>query len=171
MPIQFFKAKRRGFTLVELLVVIAIIGVLSAIVLVSLNSARAKSRDARRMSDINAFSKAIYLYYDAHGRMPTNYVPGQAVCSKSKYTEEYRKLMQDIVNAGFLSEIPDADGKLNYCYYDYGARNSRGIMLVTTLESAAPTADPYPGTCRPFRDTNWCRSDSSSRYYCKCYPY
>ena len=38
----------RGFTLIELLVVISIIGILSSFAVVSLNSARAKARDALR---------------------------------------------------------------------------------------------------------------------------
>jgi type IV pilus assembly protein PilA len=38
--------EKRGFTLIELLVVIAIIGVLSAVVLASLNTSRSKSADS-----------------------------------------------------------------------------------------------------------------------------
>jgi prepilin-type N-terminal cleavage/methylation domain-containing protein len=45
----------RGFTLIELLVVIAIIGMLSSVILASLNSGRAKARDASIRSAVNQF--------------------------------------------------------------------------------------------------------------------
>ena len=44
---------KKGFTLVELLVVIAIIALLSTLSVVALNSARVKSRDARRLSTLS----------------------------------------------------------------------------------------------------------------------
>jgi prepilin-type N-terminal cleavage/methylation domain-containing protein len=51
-----------GFTLIELLVVVAIIAILSFTVVTNLSSARAKARDARVASDLQAVSKAIDLY-------------------------------------------------------------------------------------------------------------
>ncbi len=62
----------RGFTLIELLVVIAIIGILSSIVLASLNTARLKSRDARRVADLKQVQLAMQLYYDANSAYPTS---------------------------------------------------------------------------------------------------
>lgn len=49
------KIKRGGFTLIELLVVISIIGLLSSIVLASLNSARKKAQDAAIVSNLRNF--------------------------------------------------------------------------------------------------------------------
>ena len=59
--------RSRGFTLIELLVVIAIIGILSSVVLASLNSARSKARDAQRLSDIRQVQLALELYADSNG--------------------------------------------------------------------------------------------------------
>ena len=55
------KIKQRGFTLIELLVVIAIIGLLSTMAVVSLNSARGKARDARRVSDVKQLSTILEM--------------------------------------------------------------------------------------------------------------
>ena len=59
------KTKNNGFTLIELLVVIAIIGLLATIVMVSLNTARAKARDARRISDVRQLQLALQMSYDS----------------------------------------------------------------------------------------------------------
>jgi len=51
-----------GFTLVELLIVIAIFALIANFTMVSLNNARRKSRDAKRMSDIAQLRNALHLY-------------------------------------------------------------------------------------------------------------
>ena len=62
--------KQKGFTLIELLVVIAIIGILSSVVLASLNSARTKARDAKRVSDLKQVQLALEMFYDDNSSYP-----------------------------------------------------------------------------------------------------
>ena len=49
-----YKNRSQGFTLIELLVVIAIIGILSAVVLASLNTARSKGGDASVQANLQS---------------------------------------------------------------------------------------------------------------------
>ncbi len=74
----------KGFTLIELLVVIAIIGLLATVVMTSLNSARKKGRDARRVEDINQIKTALELYYDSNGSYPST-ASGTAALVSSKF--------------------------------------------------------------------------------------
>ncbi|MFA5942207.1 MAG: type II secretion system protein [Candidatus Paceibacterota bacterium] len=55
----------KGFTLIELLVVIAIIGVLSSVVLASLNTARNKGADAAVKSNLAGARAEAEIYYDS----------------------------------------------------------------------------------------------------------
>lgn len=64
----------RGFTLIELLTVIAIIGILSAIVMSSLNETRYKAANAAVKANLRNLRTQAQLYYTQHG----NYATGTA---------------------------------------------------------------------------------------------
>jgi len=71
IEVKKFKSQK-GFTLIELLVVIAIIGILSSVILASLNSARGKGQDAARISNLKSFKLALEMYYDDNNGYPTS---------------------------------------------------------------------------------------------------
>ena len=112
---------KKGFTLIELLVVISIIGLLSSVVLASLNTARAKSRDARRISDIRQIRNALELYKDSTGYYPTT--------------------LGALVTANYIKVIsPDPSSTSGvcrpaYCYSTNLASNPTGYHLGALLET------------------------------------
>ncbi len=56
--------KQKGFSLIELLIVVAIMGILAAVVLSSLGTAREKARDARRLEDVKDMVKLLVIEAD-----------------------------------------------------------------------------------------------------------
>ena len=80
--------KQKGFTLIELLVVIAIIGVLAAIIIVALNTARQKASDATQESNAKGVDTAIQEYYTDNVKFPfatTQVAVGSLASSLSNY--------------------------------------------------------------------------------------
>lgn len=98
---------KKGFTLIELLVVIAIISLLSAIVFSSLNTARAKARDAARKSAILQLANALEIYHVNNGSYPatpanTIYAsePGDAL------SNNIGNWIPGLVDSGAISALP-----------------------------------------------------------------
>jgi len=131
---------QKAFTLIELLVVIAIIGVLSSVVLASLNSARAKSRDAIRLSTIAEIVKALEMYYDKNGKYPpipcagsVNMAPG---CANSLVN--WTTLGTDLAPwLGSLSLDPLGDNSHFYIYASNTGNNHSTYGLATFLEDSS----------------------------------
>ncbi len=72
--------KNKGFTLIELLVVIAIIGILSSVVLASLNTARGKGRDAAIKQNLSGIRTEAEIYYDTNNQYGTAIAAATAAC-------------------------------------------------------------------------------------------
>lgn len=70
--LESYVGRRRGqgFTIVELLIVIVVIAILAAITVVAYNGMQQRSRDARRLSDMNAIAKALEAQYAVNGKYP-----------------------------------------------------------------------------------------------------
>ncbi|MFH1781437.1 MAG: prepilin-type N-terminal cleavage/methylation domain-containing protein [Patescibacteria group bacterium] len=119
--LKFFSKRRgqKGFTLIELLVVIAIIGILATIVLVSLNSARAKARDTRRASDLHQLALALEMYYDAIGGYPV-----LAACGA----------IPAALAPTYISNVPADPGTTTY---QYGG-SAIDYVLKATMEDSLP---------------------------------
>ncbi len=91
-----------GFTLIELLVVISIIGLLASVVLISLNNARLKARDTKRVADLRQIQKALEIYIQNHGSLPSPASYGRSNVSPG-WWDGWWDLSTNTAGNGFLS--------------------------------------------------------------------
>lgn len=156
----------RAFTLIELLVVIAIIGILSAVVFASLDTARAKSRDSQRVAQLRQIQTALEMQYADTGAYPTwigsgNH-NGAQNCSQGR--ENWIHVMNQLVSGGYLTAVPtDPLNTGEYCYFYLDESNTtesgvrcNGVRrtdyrwsVFFKAESGSPSGFPiatFPGT-------------------------
>ena len=149
-----YNRKQSGFTLIELLVVIAIIELISSVILASLNTARIKARNAKRLQTIRQVQLALEYYYDQYGRYPPPISDtGVNDCGGWDATVD-GVFISSLATNGYLKTTindPGFDTNCgNYSYYrysagDYSCPASGGafyILGVRNMEGGAI----YPGS-------------------------
>jgi len=145
-----FKNKNKGFTLIELLVVISIIGLLSSVVLASLNTAREKSRDGKRLSEMKQIQLALEMYYDENGVYPTSDSDG---CGGWDIGNQTYPLLTNI--GTILPQKPRDPTETGTCsgyrYYRYNAEYAscdadRGAFYVLGVTDMEGSANPHPAS-------------------------
>ena len=153
------KTNKSGFTLIELLVVIAIIGLLSSVVLASLNTARSKARDVKRKEDLVELRSALQMYYSDNGSYPLQYGPGwggvtTAVgCGTNGGTSGANAYISGLTPT-YISTLPTDPGTSSsyscqgYLYFSDGA-NYKIIMHGVWEENYPAAGQPWYDPVRP----------------------
>lgn len=136
-----------GFTLVELLIVIMVIGILSALVLSSINSEgiRGKSRDGQRAADLKKIQAALELYFVDHRGYPQPVGGWEAIDGSSA--------IETALNGNYISELPHdplnttnsanpciGDSDLDSFRYNYWSDGNK-YMLATITEVSTSATD------------------------------
>lgn len=156
--------RNRGFTLIELLFVMTMIALFASLMLASFSESRAKSHDARRVSEMQSIKKALELYYIDNRNYPPPDVDG---CGGWDVGNATLPLFYNVNMAKyFAGNTPPVDiwrsgNCQGYTYYRYPAGSfgcipERGDFYVLGIRDMETSDVPYPESpgwsCK---DRNW----------------
>lgn len=136
---------KKGFTLIELLVVIAIIGILAALIIVSLSGARAKAQDTQRKNNARNLDTALAQYYldqTVQAYPVANAAPGIDIGISSDCATELDVLVGPSAYLTGNTACGDPSGLAHqYRSPTGGAEYAIGWKLASQTESAVSTGN------------------------------
>ena len=122
--------KNKGFTLIELLVVVAVIGLLVIVILIGINIIKAKSRDSRRVSDINSIMVGLTMYHN------DNQVYPDTGGVKIEINGTSDALSQALISNGAMQSVPaDPSNEGNYKYQSLDNQTSYELEYYLETDS------------------------------------
>ena len=153
---------KSGFTLVEIIIVLTVIGILAALVIVSYGNVQAKSRDTKRVSDLQNIADAISTYRVKFGNdIATGSGCGSGGNGSGWFNETpgaYKSILTCLTEKGLLtSAFIDPFGCVsntdvaasckrqgqNYAYYKQttGSGDTSVTCVYAKLEASGSTSD------------------------------
>lgn len=149
-------SKSKGFTLIELLVVMAILGILAVVGISSFRTSLAKSRDAKRKSDLEQVQRALEMYFNDHGKYPlSTQITWGGIFSS------------DGTDAGtiYMKELPkDPSGNPEYCYRSPAPSPAPSVsyQIYATLENSGDSKYLSSKTCNSISNYHYGVSSSNT---------
>ena len=117
---------RRGFTLIELLVVISIIGVLMALILPAVNSAREAGRRATCLNNMRSIGTALVAWSSKNNKFPNGYTFGEPAAGSNDSHYPYTQAID--------SNTLTADTSRSNYAYDLGPLHSWVVDILPELD-------------------------------------
>lgn len=155
---------KKGFTLIDLLMSVAIVSLLSSIAVYNTSEAKKKAEDAHMVTESTQVKTAISLFKEEKGRVPFSGAKGivHQEGNPDGGNDDYQEAMQELVNEGYLPEVPTSPNGTAYGYL--ATEDERNAVFSANLNN--PTRNSSSNSCSGIgsSETEWGSCSNPTTY-------